>query len=115
VTPLWQALYEYGADLVISAHDHLYERFAPRAPNGALDPANGIRQISAGIGGARLYAINTISPYTEAINNDTHGVLKLVLENAYVGIHTGGGEELYRFRTAGLLLTTGRRVEAGRR
>jgi acid phosphatase type 7 len=41
---------------------------------------NGIRQITAGMGGARLYDINNVSPLTEAINNDTHGVLKLVLE-----------------------------------
>jgi PKD repeat protein len=80
VTALWQALYDYGADLVISAHDHLYERFAPRAPNGALDLTNGIRQITAGMGGARLYGIGTVSPHSEAIDNVTHGVVKLVLE-----------------------------------
>ena len=27
--PLWQALYDAGADLVLAGHDHDYERFAP--------------------------------------------------------------------------------------
>ena len=37
--PLWQALYDYNADLVISGHDHNYQRFAPQTPTGAADPA----------------------------------------------------------------------------
>jgi acid phosphatase type 7 len=84
VTALWQALYDYRADVVVSSHDHVYERFAPRTPSGALDLARGIRQFTAGMGGARLYGFGAISTHSEARNNDTHGVLKLVLEdNAY--------------------------------
>ena len=33
--PLWQTLYENGAELVLVGHDHHYERFAPQ--NGAGD------------------------------------------------------------------------------
>ena len=32
--PLWQALYDYGADVVLAGHEHNYERFAPQDPQG---------------------------------------------------------------------------------
>ena len=38
VKPFWDALYDYGADLVVNADEHNYERFAPQTPFGALDP-----------------------------------------------------------------------------
>ena len=38
VRDLWPALYEAGVDIVISGHDHLYERFAPQDPDGRPDP-----------------------------------------------------------------------------
>ena len=76
---LWQALYEYGTEFVVSAHDHLYERFAPQDPTGVTSPY-GIRQFVAGTGGASLYA--TAPPF-EA-NSETrhvgHGVLELTLK-----------------------------------
>ena len=43
VKPLFQALYDAHADVVVGGHDHDYERFAPQNPDGAADPANGIR------------------------------------------------------------------------
>src|SRR5579859_7210333 len=39
VKALWQALYDANADVVISGHDHDYERFAPQNPEGAADAA----------------------------------------------------------------------------
>ncbi len=36
--PFWQALYEYGADVVLNGHDHTYERFAPQSPTAQADP-----------------------------------------------------------------------------
>jgi hypothetical protein len=30
VRPLWQTLYDAGADVVLTGHDHDYERFAPQ-------------------------------------------------------------------------------------
>jgi acid phosphatase type 7 len=41
---LIQALYDNSADLVLSGHDHNYERFKPQDPNGTLDLVRGIRQ-----------------------------------------------------------------------
>ncbi|MGH7674027.1 MAG: metallophosphoesterase family protein [Gemmatimonadales bacterium] len=77
--PLWQALYDAGADVVISGHDHTYERFAPQTPAGAADPARGIREFVVGTGGASLYDFTTIAANSEARGNTTHGVLKLSL------------------------------------
>ena len=49
--PLVQILYDHGADVMLNAHNHRYERLARIDPNGNLDPVNGIRMITAGTGG----------------------------------------------------------------
>ncbi|HKQ58858.1 MAG TPA: metallophosphoesterase [Candidatus Eisenbacteria bacterium] len=77
--PLWQALYEAGAEIVVVGHDHNYQRFAPQTPGGQADPARGIRQFVAGMGGAGHYNFSSPIANTEAYNNDTYGVLKLTL------------------------------------
>jgi hypothetical protein len=66
--------------VVLSGHDHHYERFAPQDPNGAADPKRGIREFVVGTGGAGLHALGTLKPNSEVRNNDTHGVLKLTLK-----------------------------------
>ena len=75
----WQALYDLNADVVLSGHDHDYERFAPQTPAGAADPARGIREFVVGTGGRSHYAITTVQPNSEAHNDTTYGVLKLTL------------------------------------
>jgi calcineurin-like phosphoesterase family protein len=76
----WQVLYEAGADLILTGHAHVYERFAPQTPTGALDLAYGIRQITAGTGGYSLYTFDsTPAPNSQVRFNDAHGVLKLTL------------------------------------
>ena len=79
VQPLWQALYDDGADVVLSGHDHTYERFAPQNPSGQADPTRGIREFVVGTGGAGLYSFPTIQANSEVRNNTTWGVLKLTL------------------------------------
>src|SRR5262249_29947273 len=37
VRPFWDALYDARADVVLSGHDHFYERFAPQQPDGTAD------------------------------------------------------------------------------
>ncbi|GAB3676068.1 hypothetical protein GCM10027589_46220 [Actinocorallia lasiicapitis] len=82
--PIFQALYDGNADLVVTGHNHQYERFAPMNATGGLDTARGIRSIVAGMGGAPYYGFGTIQPNSEARNSDTHGVLKLTLHaNSY--------------------------------
>ncbi|MEU5691882.1 DNRLRE domain-containing protein [Actinosynnema sp. NPDC020468] len=79
--PLFQALYDYNADLVLTGHNHQYERFAPMNPTGGLDTTRGIRSFVVGSGGASHYSFGTIQPNSEARNSDTYGVLKLTLHS----------------------------------
>lgn len=75
----WNALYEYGADVVLNGHDHTYERFAPQSPSARSEPNRGIREFVVGTGGAGLYPFPSIQPNSEVRNNATFGVLKLTL------------------------------------
>jgi len=79
VQAFWQALYDYGADVVLNGHDHTYERFAPQDPAGQADPARGIREFVVGTGGASLYSFIAIQPHSEVRNNTSWGVLRLSL------------------------------------
>jgi hypothetical protein len=79
VAPFWEILYGAGAELVISGHDHDYERFAPQDPSGNADPDRGIREFVVGTGGAPLRGFRTIRPNSEVRNADTHGVIRLAL------------------------------------
>ena len=76
---LWAALYDFGADIVLSGHDHDYERFAPQNPSGQLDNARGIRQFVVGTGGTNLTSFKFIQPNSEVRDHDTWGILKLTL------------------------------------
>jgi hypothetical protein len=77
--PSWDVLYAAGADVVLSGHDHDYERFAPQTSSGAPDPARGIREFVVGTGGRSYYRFGTIRANSEVRNSGTHGVLKLTL------------------------------------
>ncbi|HET9709840.1 MAG TPA: metallophosphoesterase, partial [Gemmatimonadales bacterium] len=78
--PLWQALYDFHATLILNGHEHNYERFAPQTPTGAADPTNGIREFVAGTGGESHYNDEgTPLPNSEVFNGTTYGVLKLTL------------------------------------
>jgi hypothetical protein len=78
---IFDLLYQEGADVVVAAHDHLYERFAPQDAHGRADPSRGVRQFTAGTGGAPLY-----SRARSAINSEVviqaHGVLRMKLDPA---------------------------------
>jgi len=79
---LWQDAYNGGVEIVLSGHDHQYERFAPMNASGALDTAEGVREFVVGTGGAPLYSFGTIQPNSEVRNSLTWGVLKLTLHSA---------------------------------
>lgn len=79
VRSLWKALYEAGADVVLSAHEHNYERFAPQDPYGQADRKRGIREFVVGTGGKSHYPILDPIANSEVHNDDTYGVLKLTL------------------------------------
>jgi hypothetical protein len=77
--PVWRALYDAGAEVVLAGHDHDYEQFAPQRPDGTADSVRGIREFVIGTGGATLLPFKTIQPNSLVRNVDTHGVLKLTL------------------------------------
>jgi hypothetical protein len=78
--PLWEILYEAGAEVVLSAHEHNYERFAPQDPEGRADPQRGIKQFVVGSGGGKShYPIFDPLPNSEVHNDESYGVLKLTL------------------------------------
>jgi hypothetical protein len=80
VQPLWQALQSAGADVVLSGHEHNYERFAPQDAVGNADPAHGIREFVSGTGGKNHYGFAaTPQPNSEIRNSNTFGVLQLTL------------------------------------
>jgi hypothetical protein len=76
---IWRLLYAAGADVVLSGHDHLYERFAPQDADGRLDPQRGMREFIVGTGGALLYNFVTLAANSEH-RLRAFGVLKLTLE-----------------------------------
>jgi hypothetical protein len=81
VRPLYQALYDYNADVVLNGHDHMYERFAPQNPLGVADASRGIREFVVGTGGKSLETVKTLQPNSEARNTTTFGVIKVTLND----------------------------------
>lgn len=75
----WDDLYAAGADIVLNGHDHDYERFAPQNPEGAADPAHGIREFVVGTGGKSQRGFRDRLSTTEVRSSSTFGVLKIDL------------------------------------
>jgi acid phosphatase type 7 len=75
---LWQILSEAGAELVLTGHEHNYERFAEMNASGvAVSP--GLREFVVGTGGRSHYSFGTILPASQVRDSSTYGVLKLIL------------------------------------
>ncbi len=76
---IWQALYDFNADVVLNGHEHDYEKFGPQNPDGQLDLKGGIREFVVGTGGRMekgRFASNHNSEHQEKA---VIGVLKLTL------------------------------------
>ena len=74
----WALLQDAGAELVLSGHDHDYERFAPQDAHGKFDP-QGLRQFVAGTGGAYPTPFLRLQANSEARDASRNGVLRLRL------------------------------------
>jgi hypothetical protein len=79
MAPFWQALYDAGAEVVVSGHEHFYERLGPMNASGVADPSFGLRSFVIGTGGFSHYGFGTALPTSEVRNADTFGVLKFTL------------------------------------
>jgi hypothetical protein len=77
----WNALYAAHADVILSAHNHVYQRFGAMHPLGRLMPyGTGVREIVVGTGGASLYRFSAPARSSSRYRDDGHyGVLKLTL------------------------------------
>jgi len=84
IKPLFQALYDANADVILNGHDHDYERFAPQNPDGKPDAARGIREFVVGTGGKNHRPFGDAKPNSEVRDATAFGVLKLTLKsNSY--------------------------------
>jgi hypothetical protein len=77
--PWIEALYEHGADVVLQASNHNYQRFDPQDPRDRRDPARGLRSFVVGTGGIGLYRFTGTAPNLAAASDRTHGALRLDL------------------------------------
>ena len=80
---MWSLLETSRVEVVLNGHDHVYERFARQLADGTADPVNGIRQITAGTGGADLYNFVRTAANSEARLRQ-HGVVRFILRPALV-------------------------------
>ena len=83
VQPLWRALQAYRVDVVLTGHDHAYERFAPLNADGVPDPMNGIRQFVVGTGGKGFTIIDYKKPGSELRQASVFGVLQMTLDRGF--------------------------------
>jgi acid phosphatase type 7 len=79
VSPFVKLLYQARADVILSAHEHTYERFGPQTPSGKADPAAGLTEFVVGTGGKSLMSIGAADPNSIARSDDSFGVLQMTL------------------------------------
>jgi acid phosphatase type 7 len=78
VRPLFDALYKAGAEVVLNAHQHNYERFAPQDADSNFVP-RGTREFVVGTGGAQLTGFVTVAKNSKLRYGKGHGVLRMTL------------------------------------
>src|SRR5215203_3642076 len=84
VKPLWQILYDNGADVILNGHDHRYERLARIDPNDNRDLTYGMRPLIAGTGGdPGGGTTDTNEPNSEIKIFGTAGILRMDLSDGY--------------------------------
>src|SRR5215210_4107661 len=82
--PLWQILYNHGADVILNGHDHRYERLARIDPNDNKDLAYGMRPLIAGTGGdPGGGTTETNEPNSEVHIYGKAGILRMDLSDGY--------------------------------
>ncbi len=82
---LFRALYEANADVMLSGHDHFYERLAPSNADDRGDDVRGIRQFVVGTGGRNHSGDGVVDSQSEVRNSDSFGVLELTLSQGRYG------------------------------
>jgi acid phosphatase type 7 len=79
VAPFWQQLQDAGAEVVLTAHEHSYERFAAQRDSTRPTDSEGLVQFVVGTGGRELRGFGDPRPNSEVRWNGSFGVLALTL------------------------------------
>ena len=76
---LFAVTHQNRGELFLSGHDHNYQRFAPRRPDGTISASTGVRQFVVGTGGKDLRGYKPDRHRTEYRQSTRFGALRLVL------------------------------------
>ena len=80
VRPWVDLLYAHRVDVVLTGHQHAYERFAPQDAARRADP-RGPQAFVVGTGGIGLYPFTSTAPNSVTRQASTYGVLNLTLRD----------------------------------
>jgi hypothetical protein len=80
ISGLWRALVDHGVEIMVSGHDHDYERFAPQDGDGNADP-NGVRQFVVGTGGSLQRVFGEVQPNSEVRSTGVLGIIAFTLNS----------------------------------
>lgn len=98
--PFMRLLYENGVDIVLSGHEHSYERFAPITPDLVRDPTRGLQLFVVGTGGRDLTVFARAPVAHSAFRTNAHfGVLRITMKE--------GGYEWAFINTEGIVFDPG--------
>ena len=91
--PLVQLLHQNKVELVLSGHDHNYERFNPITPELVPDALLGVRLFVVGTGGRDLTGFVRTATNSAFKTNEHYGALRIIMKDeAYEwGFITTGG------------------------
>jgi 3',5'-cyclic AMP phosphodiesterase CpdA len=75
----WKLLQEHKTEIILTGHDHLYERFEKQDAFGNKDEVTGIQEFVVGTGGRNLYSTKQIQKNSVIREDYLYGVLFLTL------------------------------------
>jgi hypothetical protein len=76
----WRDLRSYGAEVVLTGHNHDYERFRPQVESGRYDPSGGLREFVIGTGGKNLVPFISKPDGFVVRQDTTYGAVQLKLK-----------------------------------
>ena len=76
---IWRTLTGANVDVVLSGHNHVYERFGPQNADGVADRVHGPREFVVGTGGKSLGLIRQAKANSEVRYTENFGVLAISL------------------------------------
>ena len=81
--PIFRTLFRFGADLVVTGHEHFFASLPPLTPDGTVNRSHGVPSLIAGTGGAVFFDPPARLRYRDAgelVVTRQLGVLRIVLK-----------------------------------